>query len=321
VAQAAPPGPLRVELWVAGGALLVGLGADETAAGAGPGSAELPPFARELLERPQLLAAWGHGSLLGSEGISLPAELATTELADPARAVMFWLYHLNELGMSIRVQDDGVHAGLRVRTSWANPDEVVAEAEKLIEQLGPGAKDAHARAAALAARFPDSPLARDVEVGGAGLFAPLPAAAALVAASAYARPSRPATRAGHGEAIARLRLLHHDVAEYVKAHGALPAPSSRMTPPEGSCCRQPDHRCAPDAATWDEEPWRSLTFSARLPLSYSLQYELGGDRKSFTLRAAGDPDCDGVPSRLEIEGKLLPDRTVTRFEMDDIAVE
>jgi hypothetical protein len=109
-----------------------------------------------------------------------PTAVSTLPSDPEAGALLFWLFHLNELGFSFRVEDDGVHVALRTRTLWSNPDELVAEIEKALDDLAAGQPQALARASALRARYPDSPLARDEEAGYHGLFVPA-AAVGLVA--------------------------------------------------------------------------------------------------------------------------------------------
>jgi hypothetical protein len=171
-------GPLlAADLGVIPGALVVELG-DATPT-ARP-DRELPAFPRQILDRGHFLAAWGYGSPFEAAKAVDPTAVSTLPSDPEAGALLFWLFHLNELGFSFRVEDDGVHVALRTRTLWSNPDELVSEIEKALDDLAAGQPQALARASALRARYPDSPLARDEEAGYHGLFVPA-AAVGLVA--------------------------------------------------------------------------------------------------------------------------------------------
>jgi hypothetical protein len=167
-------GTLEAALWVDEAALRIDVGGPARS----PETPARADFPREVVERPQLLSTWGRGSLAGSSSVA--ALTAMGGDAEKTRALLYWLYRINELGMSLRVEEDGVHATLRVRTLWANPPALVTEVEKLIDRA-PGAETV-AQMAALAGRFPDSPLARDQRAGGGGLmvqFLPILAALAI----------------------------------------------------------------------------------------------------------------------------------------------
>ena len=180
-ADASPSDVVDAEMWVESGALRIeakGSATAATAASPAPqaasrarqAAAPLPDFAREVADRPSLFATWGHGSFIGSIYAANLVELGeAAQGGDAMRLAVRWLYFVNELGVALRVEDDGVHAALRVRTLWANPDPLIAEMQDMIEQLVERKPEARARMAALAARFPDSPLAADVRAGSGGL--------------------------------------------------------------------------------------------------------------------------------------------------------
>lgn len=167
------PATDQAELWLQPGALRIeGTGARGAAAAPPQQPVPAPPapaFRTEVADRPALLATWGHGSFIGARDVASPVELGAMAQGDAARLALRWLYFVNELGFALRVQDDGVHAALRVRTLWANPDPVIAEMQDVIEQLVDRRPEARARMAALAARFPGSPLADDLRASDGGL--------------------------------------------------------------------------------------------------------------------------------------------------------
>ncbi len=79
-----------------------------------------------------------------------------------------------------------------------------------------------------------------------------------------------------------------------------PAPLTPSVPPRG--------RKEPDApGTWDHPTWQVLGFRAAaegVPHAYSFALDSAGD--SFTARARGDLDGDGILSTFEIRGTLQP---------------
>lgn len=58
--------------------------------------------------------------------------------------------------------------------------------------------------------------------------------------------------------------------------------------------------------TWDAPTWRALDFAFDTPHAYSFAFESnnGADRSTFTARARGDLDGDGVTSSFSISGSL-----------------
>ncbi len=83
--------------------------------------------------------------------------------------------------------------------------------------------------------------------------------------------------------------------------GTLP-PSAPLTPPAGTCCKQPDGLCPRDLGDWKQEGWNALNFQPSAPHRYS--FEVAVDKDTVTLRAVGDLDCDGTYSTFERVGQL-----------------
>ena len=190
-------GTLEAALWVEASALRVEIGGPATSSET-PARADFP---REVVERPQLYSSWGRGSLVGSPSIA--ALTAMSDDAEVTRALLHWLYRINELGMSLRVEEDGVHAAVHVRTLWANPPSLVAEVEKVIDQASERGGDARAGLAAAAGRFPDSPLARDLRGGGGGLMVQiLPMVAVLAISDLATARAEEQTRVAMGDSPA-----------------------------------------------------------------------------------------------------------------------
>lgn len=83
--------------------------------------------------------------------------------------------------------------------------------------------------------------------------------------------------------------------------GTLP-PTIPLTPPAGTCCKQPKGQCSPDLGRWDHEGWKALGFEPRGPHRYS--YEVVVEGQTVTVRAVGDLDCDGELSTYEAVGTV-----------------
>lgn len=78
--------------------------------------------------------------------------------------------------------------------------------------------------------------------------------------------------------------------------------STPLTPAAPACKKGQSwrHRVA-DSKRWQHPTWKTLQFSDDFGL---FQYEFISDGRSFTARAKGDLDCDGVFSTLEQTGQL-----------------
>ena len=170
---AAQPGmeSISFDAWVDGNALAIGLGQYTAKSTARPG---LAPFAREILDGGWLFAAWGHGTMAGAPLVGDPAQIEAALRGEPIAGLAVWgIYHLSEFGIAGRVSDDGIHGLLRLRTLWANPDDVVAAVEEKVNALAGGDTKAAAALGDLARKYPGSPYAADVAAGAGGLMAPV----------------------------------------------------------------------------------------------------------------------------------------------------
>ena len=81
-------------------------------------------------------------------------------------------------------------------------------------------------------------------------------------------------------------------------------PATYALTPAISCCAGGNDKCMPDAAVWAAPTWKALAFSMDDPHFY--RYEIVttgvGPGSSFTARAQGDLDCDGIESTFEMFG-------------------
>lgn len=138
--------------------------------------------------------------------------------------------------------------------------------------------------------------------------------AAAVAIPAFMRYQR---RSRTLEATMNLRkLFDASIAYYLDeradAQGTLlpkrfPA-SAPLTPPTTACKGGSTALHVPDAKTWSHPTWQALGFAIDQPFLY--QYEYISDGKTFTLRAHGDLNCDGVVSTFERVGRVTPEGEV-----------
>jgi hypothetical protein len=80
------------------------------------------------------------------------------------------------------------------------------------------------------------------------------------------------------------------------------------TPPLGTCCEGDKGKCAPTASWWEHPTWQALNFAVEDPHYFSYQFssQTVDGRITFTVRALGDLDCDGVYSTYEMVGRADP---------------
>lgn len=82
-----------------------------------------------------------------------------------------------------------------------------------------------------------------------------------------------------------------------------PGPSTGPTPTLGACCAGGD-KCMPQSSLWSDPVWVALQFSVNDPHYYMYSYETVDPLYSFTARANGDLDCNGVYSTFEMFGAV-----------------
>lgn len=80
-------------------------------------------------------------------------------------------------------------------------------------------------------------------------------------------------------------------------------PTEGPTPQQRCCVLSPDRgKCPPDPSWWeDSQTWKALDFHISDPFYFQYSYISQGvnQNASFTARANGDLDCDGVLSTFE----------------------
>ena len=282
----------QVDLWVDGQEVRIGKQGAVTGGVAVPMSA----IGAELARTPSGFAFWGRGTMFGPAGSVVVPNVPGL----PAEALMAirGLGMLNELGGSVRVDNDTLKVTLVVRTAWSNPDDVVAKLEAIKPQ---GLFDGTAATAAkaIAAASPGLPFAADYKAGTGGLMAPM-AVAGMLAAVAVPAFLDYMHKSKRVEAQVVLDRLDRAAKAYYAEHGALPVADAPLTPP-APCCQGPRGRCEAAGAGWLDEAWTQLDF--QIEDSTLFQYRYHADGKTLDAEAIGDLDCDGttISYRLHVD--------------------
>ena len=83
-----------------------------------------------------------------------------------------------------------------------------------------------------------------------------------------------------------------------------------LVAPTTKCCGNTGGKCAPTPSDWDDTNgvWSALKFSMEDPFYFQYAYDAVGTdtASSFTARALGDLDCDGVFSTFEMAATINP---------------
>lgn len=156
---------------------------------------------------------------------------------------------------------------------------------------------------------------RGVQFGRGRSALALPGILAAVAIPAFVKYIR---RSKTAEASMNVRKLFdgsvsYYTDEHVDATGK-PQPShfpatAPRTPATTACKDGESVKHMPDPKMWSHPTWQALNFEVSDPFYY--QYEYVSDGKTFTARAIGDLDCDGVLSTFERVGKVDGENNVT----------
>ncbi len=83
-------------------------------------------------------------------------------------------------------------------------------------------------------------------------------------------------------------------------------PNSVSMTPAVSCCVEKGRKCLPNAEIWNDPSWVMLAYSMDDPHLYRYEFISSGvsTASTFTARAKGDLDCDGVESTFEAYGRI-----------------
>jgi len=159
----------------------------------GAATAEVPlgPAGAELADGTWTATAWGRGSLYRNFG---PPQKVPT-IVPGIKEVLGAMFSISEVGLGVRIGSDGLSVLAHVRLSTADPPEVQAALDDLLDAILDG-QLVDARADAVAARFPQSAFADDHRAGFAGLMVPIAAvgmAAGIVSPLLQHRLNAPAT--------------------------------------------------------------------------------------------------------------------------------
>jgi type II secretory pathway pseudopilin PulG len=199
---------------------------------------------------------------------------------------------VNEVGIGVRFDGDTVHFVANVRTSWANPDALVAKLAILdLKALFAGSGDAALRQLATDAQ--GTPLADDLRAGWGGMLIAMVPVGALSAAAIPAFLDY-MKRSKRTEADMTLNMIAKHAKRVYADTGKFPVGKSATLPAGKSCCgASADNRCVPDPKPFAHDKlWAALDVSLDAPTMYQYRYE--GTAKEFTATATGDVDCDGT---------------------------
>jgi type II secretory pathway pseudopilin PulG len=147
-------------------------------------------------------------------------------------------------------------------------------------------------------RSPDG-LSADVAAGHLGLTI---ATAGLGTISAIVIPKflDYQTKSKVSEAELNLRAIDKALTASYAENARFPVGSVPLTP-STPCCAGPGHRCPANPSDWQGVPvWDELAFEQTRPSFFQYAYQ--SDGTTFTARAVGDLDCDGVTVEYVLEG-------------------
>jgi prepilin-type N-terminal cleavage/methylation domain-containing protein len=86
-------------------------------------------------------------------------------------------------------------------------------------------------------------------------------------------------------------------------------PDSAPLTPAVTCCVGGNDKCSPDASLWTSSTWRELKFGINEPHFYRYSFLSNNTGtatgSTFTARAQGDLDCDGLESTFEMYGEAM----------------
>lgn len=286
-----PQAGITLDSWVEGKELRIGL--------LGSGTPQAPAqtgIGALIANAPWSAAFYGRGALFAAK---LPAAVVAA-LPPDSKLGLRALSVLNEVGVGLRKDGDGLGFVLGVRTMWSNPDDIV---QKLLaiapDQIVNGTAPEAAKAIADAA--PSSPFAGDFRAGvggGVAVMAPfgIVAAVAIPAFMDYTKRSKKT------EAELQLNKIGKNAKRVYAETSTFPVGKAPLTPAT-SCCAGADHHCVTTAADWKQPAWQALDFEIDEPSLYRYSYT--SDGKTFTAKAVGDLDCDGVEATYELLGVSL----------------
>ena len=100
------------------------------------------------------------------------------------------------------------------------------------------------------------------------------------------------------EASLQLNKIGKNLKVYYITESKFPAGEVALTPSE-SCCNT-GGKCLSTPDTWKQPVWQALDFQIDEPSLFQYSYE--SDGKTFTAKAVGDLDCDGVMITYELRG-------------------
>lgn len=96
------------------------------------------------------------------------------------------------------------------------------------------------------------------------------------------------------------RMLESRLKSYYIERATFPVGSAGPTPSR-ACCDFPDQRCPYDMQSWRADRiWSELDFAIEEPERF--QYSYTGTEREFTIKAIGNPECDGPAEVTTVRG-------------------
>ena len=159
----APNWDVSLDLWMDGKTVRVGKKPAPK-----PASVPLTPIGAELARGPWSFVFWGRGTMLAGPPIE---GLQPVDVPPESAMVIRAMSIVNELGLGVRQKGDVLELIATVRTTFANPDDVVAKLAAITAN-DIAATKARALAEPIAKSSPGAPFAHDFAAGHAGLLVP-----------------------------------------------------------------------------------------------------------------------------------------------------
>ncbi|HSS01048.1 MAG TPA: hypothetical protein VLM79_28520 [Kofleriaceae bacterium] len=111
-------------------------------------------------------------------------------------------------------------------------------------------------------------------------------------------------RSKKSEAAVQLNRIGKSAKRAYAETGKFPTGTTPLVPAE-PCCSGPDHHCAAVPDAYAASPvWKALDFEIAEPTLFQYAYRGSPDGQTFSAKAVGDLDCDGISITYELAGTV-----------------